>query len=427
MKPIHQFSQEALNNFMANAAEKFHYLINYCEYNNPKSISLLFRSNLLILRSLIDFWKIDFAHHVFRFQDEPIVYIIFIPNLTYEKLESSEIFEQYKELRITSSSIFQYSFFITNEEKTVTLSTVEWFSPVACNRPVLHRLNIFEKRSMKWMVKLTRYEKFLYYHGCELVMQLPAFQPFADIVHVSGYSVVKRNGTDFDVHGITPVIFKTAAAFYNFTDTYQPTLVKEDWLLKFSRPEPLMICINRTCKTPSVYFEVFPINTVKIFTRTSNVVANLQVYMFITPDEKYTPYEKFFLPFDIETWILLTSTFLITFVSIFIINNLSKSTRHLIYGHKVKTPAWNVISIFFGISQTQLPTKDFSRFILLLFIYFCLIFRTCFQSKFFEFMTSEPRRSPPKTIVDVIERGYTVYSMRVNKFHSGGMHRTEEW
>ena len=60
-----------------------------------------------------------------------------------------------------------------------------------------------------------------------------------------------------------------------------------------------------------------------------------------------------------------------------------------------------------------------------MFIYFCFIFRTCFQSKFFEFMTSEPRQPPPKTIDDVIDRGYNVYAMEGNEelssnnFHSG--------
>jgi hypothetical protein len=131
----------------------------------------------------------------------------------------------------------------------------------------------------------------------------------------------------------------------------------------------------------------------------------------MTPSEKYSPYEKFFLPFDLPTWILLFFTFIMTFGSIFMINHLSKSVQNLIYGQNIETPIWNVISIFFGISQTKLPNKNFSRFILIIFIYFCLIFRTCFQSKFFEFMTSEPRLPPPKNIEELIERNYTTYAM----------------
>ena len=138
------------------------------------------------------------------------------------------------------------------------------------------------------------------------------------------------------------------------------------------------------------------------------MVTSLNTRLYVTPAEKYSAYEKLFLPFDLQTWLLLTLTFILTFLSIFIVNRLSKSARSLVYGHRVETPIWNVIRIFFGISQTKLPSQNFPRFILILFIYFCLIFRTCFQSKFFEFMTSVPRRDPPKTIQDVIERNYTV-------------------
>ena len=130
--------------------------------------------------------------------------------------------------------------------------------------------------------------------------------------------------------------------------------------------------------------------------------------MFFTPAEKYTPYEMFFLPFDLETWIFLAATFLSTFLTIVTVNRLSKSAQNLVYGTKVETPIWNVVSIFFGISQTKLPNKNFPRFILIMFIYFCLIFRTCFQSKFFEFMTSEPRQPPPKILEDVFERNYKI-------------------
>ena len=154
----------------------------------------------------------------------------------------------------------------------------------------------------------------------------------------------------------------------------------------------------------NVFFEVRSLHHVDNNYKASGIVADLNVLIFVTPAEKYTAYEKLFLPFDLETWILLSVTFLSTFVSIQIINRFSKSTQSLVYGKNIENPIWNVISIFFGISQTRLPTKNFSRFILIMFIFFCLIFRTCFQSKFFEFMTSEPRRPAPKTIDDVIDR-----------------------
>lgn len=99
------------------------------------------------------------------------------------------------------------------------------------------------------------------------------------------------------------------------------------------------------------------------------------------------------------------------FLTILIVNRLSYRSRIILYGHKISTPSMNVIQTIFGLSQARLPRQNFSRFILTLFVGFCLIFRTCFQSKFFEFMTSEPRRLPPQSIEELIDRKYELYAI----------------
>ncbi|CAG9812360.1 unnamed protein product [Chironomus riparius] len=379
---------------------------------------LLKTSVFLFFESLENYGEIEKLYQVVRNYNQPIKYFAFIPNLTFDKLNSSNIFEIYGRIPIFANAIFPHAYFITNEVDTVTLSTVEWFSPHGCNHPYLHKLNVFDKKSQKWNSKLKNYEKFLNYHNCELVMMLPI--PFGDgsVYHVSGYSIPNQALTNFEIRGITPKIFEIAAQYHNFNAEYQPVLIEDNWMLNRQRHIPKIIGINGSAKEIDVYFEIAPVNSVNTGLRISNVVTNLNVWMFVTPAEKYSPYEKFFLPFDLPTWVLLLITFLMTFVSIFIINQLSKSVQNLIYGQNIETPIWNVISIFFGISQTKLPSKNFSRFILTIFVYFCLIFRTCFQSKFFEFMTSEPRQPPPKSIEDLIDRNYTVYALKATLYLS---------
>jgi hypothetical protein len=325
------------------------------------------------------------------------------------------------------STVLYFSYFITNEEDTVILSTFEWFSPHGCQRPYLKKLNTFHKKSMKWDSNLINYEKFLDYHGCELVLGVPLVTDNGTVYYVSGYSTKDENQTSFTVHGINPIIFEIAGKYHNFKAEFQPIDVGRDYILHPDSTEIYMVPINGTWKDINVFFEVRSIHKLNNKLASSNVVANVNVRMFVTPAEKYTAYEKFFLPFDLQTWILLSATFLLTFLSILVINRFSKSAKNLVYGQNIQTPFWNVISIFFGISQTKLPTKNFSRFILIMFIFFCLIFRTCFQSKFFEFMSSEPRRPPPKTIGEIIERGYKVHSMDVNKYLSSGENREILW
>ncbi|KAG5679800.1 hypothetical protein PVAND_009338 [Polypedilum vanderplanki] len=88
----------------------------------------------------------------------------------------------------------------------------------------------------------------------------------------------------------------------------------------------------------------------------------------------------------------------------------------LVYGHGVKIPSLNVVGTFFGIGQTKLPDLSFSRFILMIFILFCLIIRTAYQGVLFELMTSQPRRPEPKDIQGLIDQNYTVLVWHSEEF-----------
>jgi hypothetical protein len=119
----------------------------------------------------------------------------------------------------------------------------------------------------------------------------------------------------------------------------------------------------------------------------------------VTPNEFYTNYEKLIMPFDMATWVLLWMTFGLTFVIIFVINRMPKKFRVAVYGDRVNMPTYNAVGVFFGIGQTRLPKENFSRILLLLFIWFCLIFRTCHQYM---------RKPLPETLDDLRDQNYTV-------------------
>lgn len=170
--------------------------------------------------------------------------------------------------------------------------------------------------------------------------------------------------------------------------------------------------ITNSTKLLNIYFEIFrPSNLMEDneFHVTSTFIE-LRDIILTTPGELYTSYEKLLLPFDNATWILLHLTFLIAFISVFIINRLPNFIQNRFYGENVQTPALNIISTFFGLTQRKIPKEYFPRFLLILFIFFCLIFRTCYQSKMYEFITSAPRRTPPLSVQDLKDRNYNLYS-----------------
>ena len=233
---------DILNDFMSKANERFVYEFIFCDLY-PSNLRQISRSNIVVIKSLDDFQFIDSAYEVVRYQDEPIKYFVLIPDLTYEQLKSSLVFSHYRRIIAQSTAVFMHSYFITNEIDTVTLSTVEWFSPEACNYSHLRKLNTFNKNSKKWNKKLENYEKFLNYHGCELVMMLQSIWSDGSIDHVCGYSVTINWNSNFVIYGLTPVVFDIASSAYNFTAEYQPVKIEFNWFRK-EQPDVYMIDIK---------------------------------------------------------------------------------------------------------------------------------------------------------------------------------------
>jgi hypothetical protein len=101
----------------------------------------------------------------------------------------------------------------------------------------------------------------------------------------------------------------------------------------------------------------------------------------VPPSEPYSSYEKMILPFDLITWILIALTFALAHFFIFI-TRIKNKVYNLIADENMKTPNLDLYKIFFGVSQTQLPEKNFGRIFLISFIFFCLVLRTGYQGEF---------------------------------------------
>lgn len=121
------------------------------------------------------------------------------------------------------------------------------------------------------------------------------------------------------------------------------------------------------------------------------------------------------MTFDQDTWIYIVVSILLPIISIQIINCLGESTKNFIYGGKVSSPTFNVLAIFFGVRQTPhsrfLPRRSSSRMLFILFIFYSLIIRTCYQKLSFRFLTHDIYPYSYHSIHDLIENNYTVISL----------------
>lgn len=116
-----------------------------------------------------------------------------------------------------------------------------------------------------------------------------------------------------------------------------------------------------------------------------------------------------FLPFDTATWILIVFTLIISLVVIQILNFCSSEIKNFIYGRAIRTPTVNLASIFLCGAQFKFPGRNFARFLLTLFVIWSMIIRTCYQSKYFEYLQSDERKPRMETLKDLIDNNFTMF------------------
>lgn len=302
-------------------------------------------------------------------------------------------------LSVLSGHISQNQYFLINSNDSIKLLTTEWFSDEKCNEGQLIIINSFNKSTLMWKNKLEDYKKFRNFHKCPLKHFYSLSTPhssentnfYLDRYDLKGRKHLK--GFKFDIFNILAKKGNFVAQFeYKSLNAVSKITFKQVELRTSAHIDPHNV--YRYITTPHTEFSFV---------------------FLLTPGELLSPYEKLFLPFDRLTWICLIITFTSAFTTIMIASHLPRRVQQLLFGERVRMPAYNVLGTFFGISQLQLPTSNFPRIILMFFILFCLIIRTAYQGVFFEIMTTDPRKSLPLTIEDLYFKNFTVYSLTVYK------------
>ncbi|KAL7013534.1 hypothetical protein ACKWTF_015450 [Chironomus riparius] len=141
------------------------------------------------------------------------------------------------------------------------------------------------------------------------------------------------------------------------------------------------------------------------------VMLNIQCtpQLLIPPGDLYTSIEKMLLPFDTETWIGLLAVFVSGTVTISIISQFPARIRETVFGKNIGIPNLNFFLAFFGEAQKRSPDGTFARIIWIFFIFYCLVIRTCYQGKLFEFTTTAVRKPEYKTLDDLKNENFTLY------------------
>lgn len=291
-----------------------------------------------------------------------------------------------------SDILFFQLILLHTDDGSLKLMKYTPFNSIACRRIRFTEINRFNKKTLKWNKSISMTNEIRDFYGCELVVVVPNYYaPYT-------YLEVEKDGS-FTSSGSIVDFFKTLGTFYNFSLTFN---LKDSFTGELLFPHLVADfygIVNNFKVNSSGY----------ILTRTFIAYE----YGFVIPHgDLFTPLEKLALPFDLDTWICCLMFFAFGMIAILIVNYTSANLQKFLFGQNVSTPTLNLFRAFFGISLHIVPRRNFARYILMTFILYCLIIRTAYQGKMFEFIKLNVRKPEVKSIEEMVEQNFTFYSFK---------------
>jgi len=275
-------------------------------------------------------------------------------------------------------------FLIESESKFIDLWSIVHFTTDqrSCRKPQLVRSNRFLINESRWLTNEFQTEPQRNFHGCELRVAVSQGPPY--------YNFMEHVNRTIEANGLYIDIVKAAAKTFNFSIYFVAIGAKNKQKyssgssdLGFYKPQYSDPC------TQYLFYNNF------IF--------------LIPPGELYSDAEKLFMPLKLEVWIATFVTISIALLTIQIINRMSQQVQDFVFGRNVTTPTLNVMAAFVGGAQPTLPGRNFARFLLMLFIFFSLIIRTCHQSKLFTYLQADIIKSEVESIGELIKQNGLIY------------------
>lgn len=290
-------------------------------------------------------------------------HLVYVPNLT-----TTDISKHVRDGFLIDS----VNFLMNVTENSIDLVSSYMFTQQTCRLNQLVTINRFERMTMKWSNSDFYPNKYKDLHGCEvfIVKYLEFFQETNSIFRI----------------------------FSSLTKLINCSLQNVQYEIAQTKRDSIFDMFGFTRE--------LRYGTIKGLALSHPVAAGKFTF-FIPPGELLTQLEKMVQPFQTDSWIAIIVTLLVAFVILQVINLLPIRIQNFCYGRNIRTPTLNLIEIFLCGGQNKIPLRNFARFILMLFLWWTLIIRTCYQSDLYKYLQTDSRKPPVQSIEEMIQRNFS--------------------
>lgn len=127
------------------------------------------------------------------------------------------------------------------------------------------------------------------------------------------------------------------------------------------------------------------------------------IVFVIPPGRMLVSIEKLIQPFSKIFWTLLSASFLLAFLFIFMINCLKEIETDL-FSLYFKT-----LSVLLSVSLPRLPKKSVNRFLLVSFVLSCIVLQAIYQGLLFKFLQTDSKLREVQSINEMVKSNFTFY------------------
>lgn len=255
----------------------------------------------------------------------------FLLYLQNSNIKNIELILKMQEYNLVAINFASYEFFIIVDKRNLILSANVLYSEEACGKMHLKKLNKFDIKTQKWNKKLENFDHFAEFHGCLMTFVLQIDSNFYS-KSVVVYNRMKDMNRKVDSNslidpkfdGINQEIMEILASKLNLTA----------YCMIHSHGFNFKLLNSQTFVADwlqSTLLKVFVDKGKKSNYHWSEPVQSLDFYYLVSLNDLYNNYEKLLMPFDLTTWILLSSTIGLTFIIIFGFKKFPQLIRIFIY------------------------------------------------------------------------------------------------
>lgn len=306
----------------------------------------------------------------------------------------SNIFQQFWKFYIYNVNI------ISINNGSIEMFTFMPFTGRICQNVNPQVINSFDNKEQAWTSQDIFPRKFTNLHKCSVTIATFDYPPAIQVQTLNGNDLI--SGHDID-------LLRGLSDLMNFTLDFKILKEPAAWGFLSENGSSGGVIKKVMEKEADIAIGAYYLTLTRAKFMSFSSYSTSNVILVIPKGIPLSSFEKLFSPFNFVLWGLLIATFIFGAFVIFLIRFQKRSTQEFVFGTNTGNPYLNMLNIILNGSQNIEPTRNFSRFLLMVFILFCIVIRTLYQAQVFKFLQTDQIHAEIQTIDELIAQHFDIY------------------